>query len=196
MSLDSSQKCDEETGLKSMSLEPLELDDTYQTPVDIRWGNFYPLFQKNNIPKIVIGPHWPFFICAYFLFFIASVFLIGWHFTSTSSQFIKWATFIVCVNQCWSYAWVALINSGVINYDKNNSIENDQKHHHNQIFRMIARLGFVVHVNSYNFMALCIVVIAMYAFRKWIIIAHGQGNVLEKETQNNFTIFWLVLQYL
>ncbi|CAD8139064.1 unnamed protein product [Paramecium pentaurelia] len=124
MSLDSSQKCDEETGLKSIAPEPLELDETYQTPVDIRWGNCYPLVIKNNIPKIVIGPHWPLFIFAYSLFIAASIFLIGWHFTSTSSEFIKWATFIVCVNQCWSYAWVALINPGVINYDKNNSMDN------------------------------------------------------------------------
>lgn len=40
-----------------MAPEPLELDESYQTPVDIRWGNCYPLFLKNNIPKIVIGPH-------------------------------------------------------------------------------------------------------------------------------------------
>ena len=41
-----------------MTPEPLELDDTYQTQTDnIRWGNCYPLFNSNNIPKVVIGPH-------------------------------------------------------------------------------------------------------------------------------------------
>ena len=51
------------------------------------------------------------------LFLCASVLLIIWHFTSTKSELVKWATFIVCINQCWSYAWVALINPGVANLE-------------------------------------------------------------------------------
>lgn len=55
--MDSSTKCDEETGLKSIVPEPLEMDDSYQSTNEIRWGNCYAFFFKDNIPKIVIGPH-------------------------------------------------------------------------------------------------------------------------------------------
>lgn len=52
------------------------------------------------------------------IFAAVSVFLIQWHMKS-ESLLVRWTTVAVCLNQCFSYAWVALVNPGVANQEQN-----------------------------------------------------------------------------
>ncbi|CAD8056550.1 unnamed protein product [Paramecium sonneborni] len=117
------QKEDEDdSALNISSTEPLELDDQYTKPKSIFWGKCHPMIFRKGKPTIVIGPHWPLFICAFLLFFfIGGLFII---IRFNENPLIFYTTILVGINQCVSYIIVSLINPGVANVERNDNEKN------------------------------------------------------------------------
>ena len=84
-----------------------------------RIGNTYTFFgDKDGSPLIVIGPHWPMYIC--FCSFISIGYLcFFYYFWSNISFFLKIIGIIVLLLFVISYSLTFLINPGIPKYDEN-----------------------------------------------------------------------------
>jgi hypothetical protein len=69
-------------------------------------------YNSNGDPLLVIGPHWPFYVClSITLFFI--FFMFFYHLWGYLSTPIKLGGLVVYILQFISYTWVFLINPGI-----------------------------------------------------------------------------------
>ncbi|CAK58451.1 unnamed protein product (macronuclear) [Paramecium tetraurelia] len=108
--------------LNTSSAEPLELDDHYTKQKSICWGRCHPMMFRKGSPAVVIGPHWPLFICAFLSFFIMGGLFI--FLRIDEDPLIFYTTLIISINQCISYLIVALINPGVANIERSKNMVN------------------------------------------------------------------------
>ncbi|CAD8047963.1 unnamed protein product [Paramecium primaurelia] len=119
-----SKEEDDDFNLNTSSAEPLELDDQYTKPKSVCWGRCYPMMFRKGNPAVVIGPHWPLFICAFLLFLLIGCLFI--FLRLNDDPLIFYTTLFVGINQCVSYLIVSLINPGIANIERIDIEKNQQ----------------------------------------------------------------------
>lgn len=106
-----------------------------------RIGNTYAFwFDKNDEPRIVIGPHWPFYICLSSIITLISYSLL-YLALADGNFYLKLLGWIIYLFQISSYTYTFLINPGLPN--KEMSISN-YENKENVTIKVCERCGIVI----------------------------------------------------
>ena len=85
----------------------------------MRIGNTYTFFgDKDGSPLIVIGPHWPMYVC-FCSFVVIGLLSFFYYFWSHIGIFIKISGIFVLLSFFISYTMTFLVNPGIPKYDEN-----------------------------------------------------------------------------
>lgn len=87
-----------------------------------RIGNTFTFFgDKDGSPLIVIGPHWPMYICFCSLVCIGYI-IFFYYFWKNMNIFIKFSGIVILLTFFISYTLTFLLNPGIPKYDENSII--------------------------------------------------------------------------